>query len=311
MTDGFTHPTGLLAEMIEESGLGLVPGAASTGDCLRASGYSDQEIEQSGVLSDSRWPGRLCGGWRDERGKIGTLWVRSLDASAGDTRFLYLRGARRSNLPPYGLSWVLKEKQRPRDLVLVEGLLDVHHLRALEIKNVVALGGTSAQPSTFERLARLGFETVLLSMDRDDAGRTATAQAVERAAHARRSPAVRVIDPDRLAPAKDPDAFVRERPDAWSDLLNARSCGIVWRTLEFARAVELMSTQDERRDALARAGAWLGSLPARLSLEQEDAVRAIAERRGYTPDAVARAFRARFWAPEQSRCADTEVARGL
>jgi hypothetical protein len=298
----YLEQRGLLAEKIEESGLGVVPGAASAGDCLRASGYSDQEIEQSGVLSDSRWPGRLCGGWRDERGKIRTLWARSLDASAGDSRYLYLRGASRSNLPPYGLSWVLKETPRPRELVLVEGLFDVHHLRALEIKNVAALGGTSAQPSTFERLARLGFETVSLSLDRDDAGRTATAQAVERAARAGRSPAVRVIDPDRLAPAKDPDAFVRERPEAWSDLLNTRSCGVVWRALEFARAVEPTSAQDERRDALMRAGIWLGSLPARLSLEQEDGVRAVAEQCGYTPDAVARAFRARFWsAPEPSQ----------
>ncbi len=45
--------------------------------------------------SDSRWPGRLCGGWRDERGRSRTLWARSLDASADDTRYLYLRGVSR------------------------------------------------------------------------------------------------------------------------------------------------------------------------------------------------------------------------
>jgi hypothetical protein len=60
------------------------------------------------VLSDSRWPGRLCGGWRDERGKIRTLWARSLDASAGDTRYLYLRGAPRGAGIPYAFQYALK-----------------------------------------------------------------------------------------------------------------------------------------------------------------------------------------------------------
>jgi len=92
-----------------------------------------------------------------------------------------LRGAGRANLPPYGLSWVLKETPRPHDLVLVEGLMDVHHLRAREITNVVALGGTTVRSATFDLLARLGFQTVSISLDRDDAGRVATAQAVEHA----------------------------------------------------------------------------------------------------------------------------------
>jgi DNA primase len=312
----YLEERGLPEEKLEKCGLGVVPAAASAGDYLRACGYSNQEIEQSGVLSDSRWPGRLCGGWRDERGKIRTLWARSLDAFAGEARYLYLRGASRANLLPYGLSWVLKETPRPRELVLVEGLLDVHHLRAVDINNVAALGGTSTQPSTFERLAGLGFESISLSMDRDDAGRTATARAVERAARTRRCPAVTVIDPNGLAPAKDPDEFVRERPDAWNDLLSTRTCGIVWRALEFARGVEPTSAQGERRDALKRAGMWLGSLPARLSLEQEDGVRAVADRCGYTPEAVGRSFRARFWAvTEVERSRDrpraAHLARGL
>jgi hypothetical protein len=50
-----------------------------------------------------------------------------------------------------------------------------------------------------------------------------------------------------------------------------------------------------RRAALARAGNWLGTLPPRLSLEQEDAVRRVADQCGYSRTAVERAFRERFW----------------
>ncbi|MDX6455026.1 MAG: primase, partial [Gaiellaceae bacterium] len=145
---------GLPREAIEQSGLGVVPEPRAAADCLRSSGYSDREIVQSGLQGDSRWPGRLCGAWRDERGRIKTLWARSVDASSDNTRYLYLRGVGRANLPPYGLWWVLKETPRPHDLVLVEGLMDVHQLRAREITNVVALGGTTVRSATFDLLAR-------------------------------------------------------------------------------------------------------------------------------------------------------------
>ena len=102
-----------------------------TKNALEAAGYSELEIAQSGVLADGRWPGRLCGAWRDERGRIGTFWARSLQDSDSSTRYLYLRGASRSALPPYGLSEVLRLPLHDRrELVLVEGLIDVHHLRA-------------------------------------------------------------------------------------------------------------------------------------------------------------------------------------
>ena len=80
--------------------------------------------------------------------------------------------------------------------MLVEGFFDLHQLRARGIENVAALGGTSVRPQTFERLHRLGIEAVTLCLDNDEAGRGATARAVENAARARQSPEVYVIDPE-------------------------------------------------------------------------------------------------------------------
>jgi DNA primase len=183
--------------------------------------------------------------------------------------------------------------------VLVEGFFDVHQLRACEIPNIAALGGTSARPQTFERLHRLGIEAVTVCLDNDEAGRAATARAVEHSTRARCSPEVEVIDPAHLAPAKDPDELVRERgPAAWRQLLATRTCGIAWRAHELA-AVTRDSPTLERRAGLARAGRWLGTLPPRLALEQDDALGAIAERCGYSRAAVRRAFQARFWDPPQ------------
>lgn len=124
-------------------------------------------------------------------------------------------------------------------------------------------------------------------------------QTSERAAQvAAKTGARRELGVKHLAPAKDPDAFVRERGvDSWLELLGKRECAIGWRARELLVGITPQSLSLSRRDALGRAGAWLGSLPARYALEQEDAVREVAERCGYSPAAVERAFRARFWAP--------------
>jgi Toprim-like/DNA primase catalytic core, N-terminal domain len=292
---------GLPAESIAESGLGLVPDSRKTRSLLERSGYTREEIANAGILADSRWPGRLCGAWRNDHGKIGTLWARSPDSQVSpDTRYLYLRGASRTTLPPYGLCDLLARPHNGRrEIVLVEGIFDLHQLRASAIENVAALGGTSVTPQTFERLHRLGVDVVTLSLDNDEAGRAAAARAIEHSARARRSPELYVIDPTQLGAAKDPDELVRERgPAAWLALLETRACGIAWRACELA-AVTRNSPAAERRAALARAGRWLGTLPPRLALEQEDAIRLTAELCGYSTAALQRAFRARFWNPPQ------------
>ncbi len=289
---------GLSEPVIHGLGFGVVPAVHRTREALQGSGYAEAEIAAAGVTADSRWPGRLCGAWRSEYGRIGTLWARTLDAeAAADTRYLYLRGANRTNLPPYGLSDVIGGTRDSRgELVLVEGFIDLHQLRARGFENIAALGGTSTNSRMFERLSQLGFQTVTLCLDNDEAGRAATARAVENSARAQRSPTVYVVSPEHLGEAKDPDALVQSHgSDAWRELLTRRECGIGWRASQLVAHVVPDGPLAERRDALGRAGEWLGSLPARLSLEQEDSVHMISEQCGYSAPAVERAFRARFW----------------
>ncbi|MEZ5102475.1 MAG: toprim domain-containing protein [Thermoleophilia bacterium] len=292
---------------LDESSLGLVPAAERAGEALRRLGYSREEIDGAAVLADSRWPGRIVGAWRDDRARVRTLWARTLDPAAnGDGKYLYLRGASRAGLLPYGASSAIAGPGADRStLVLVEGVMDVHQLRARGFENAAALGGTSIRPATFELLARRGVERVILALDNDQAGREATARVVEAAGRAADAPAILVLDPAQLGRHKDPDALVRsEGIAAFRSLLGEATCGITWRALE--HVLELGDGPSARREALARAGRWLGRLPARLSLEQEDAVHAIAETCGYSPEAVGRAFRARFW-----RASDRDQARDL
>lgn len=282
---------GFPLDQVEASGLGLVPASAETRRALAGSGFTQAEIRAAGVLADSRWPGRLCGAWRDQWGRVGTFWTRALDDDGADgTRYLYLRGASRADLPPYGLA------RGVRDLVLVEGFFDYHQLRARGVKNVAALGGTSTNSRLFERLDRLGVQNVTICLDNDDAGRAGTARAVENSARAGVSPVIYVVPPEGDV-GKDPDVLVREGGnEAWQERLAQRRCGIMWRAENAVDGVSSESSRAERREALARVGTWLGTLPPRLALEQEDAVRTVSRRCGYSPEAVGRAFRARFFA---------------
>jgi DNA primase len=289
--------------------LGVVPSSAETSRHLEQAGFRPSEIAAAGVLADSRWPGRLCGAWRDSGGRIGTFWARALDNGKSDSRYLYLRGASRTDLLPYGLADLLAGgTDIRREIVIVEGFLDLHQLRARGIENVAALGGTSIRPRTFEQLDRLGIEIVTLCLDNDEAGRAATARAIESAARAREAPEIHVIDPAQLAPATDPDEFVRQRgPAGWQGLLKTETCGIAWRASELA-SVRREAPELERRMALRRAERWLGHLPPRLALEQEDAIRRVAEQCGYSSDAAFRVFRDRFWrAPARDRLERSRV----
>jgi hypothetical protein len=109
---------------------------------------------------------------------------------------------------------------------------------------------------------------------------------------------------------EEPVERVRERGiDAWHDLLAATDCGIAWRGRELLEGVTPQASSEARREALGRAGEWLGRLPARLALEQEDAVRSVSERCGYSAEVVERAFRARFWDRDRlARSADPECS---
>lgn len=294
---------GFPAEEIEQVDLGVVPGELLAKNALEAAGYTELEIAQAGVIADGRWPGRLCGAWRDERGRIGTLWARALHDTDTSSRYLYLRGASRSGLPPYGLSDILRlPLDDRREITLVEGLIDVHHLRSKGFPSVAAIGGARVQPETLRRFARFGIGSVVLALDNDASGRDGTARAVESITRLTDAPTLRVLDPERLGESKDPDAFVRGHGVArFGTLVAEAECAVGWRAREFVHGMTPESEPLRRRAGLARAGSWLGALPPRYALEQEDAIRQVAERCGYSKDAVERAFRARFWDPSEGR----------
>jgi DNA primase len=135
----------------------------------------------------------------------------------------------------------------------------------------------------------------VLAFDNDAAGRDGISRAVDAVTRAKDAPELRVLEPKRLGDAKDPDEFVRRRGAAeLTALVEQAECAVGWRAREFVAGVTPADDPRRRREALRRAGAWLGSLPSRLALEQEDALRQVADQCGYSREGVERAFRARY-----------------
>jgi DNA primase len=293
----YLESRGLPGSAVDHVGLGVVPEVLITKNALEKAGYSELEIVESGVIADGRWPGRLCGAWRDERGRIGTLWARSLRDSDSSTRYLYLRGASRAGLPLYGVSELREFAPADRrEVVVVEGLLDVHHLRVAGFPSVVAVGGARVQAEALRRLRRVGVDSLVLAFDNDAPGREGIARAIDSITRTGHGPECRVLEPARLGDSKDPDEFVRKHGAmGLRDLVAEADCAIVWQAQELIGGITTRSANRERRAAVARAGEWLGSLSARYALEQEDAVRVVAQQTGYSKEALERAFRARFW----------------
>jgi len=104
---------------LDGDGLGVCPPLEEVSKAL--SGFSDEEVQASGLLSDRRWPGRLVIPWRGPSGRLESIVARDLTGKAdtGD-KYLRLKGSRVES-PVFGLDVALVDGRRD-GLVLVEGL---------------------------------------------------------------------------------------------------------------------------------------------------------------------------------------------
>jgi DNA primase len=89
---------GIPTDRLEETGLGVMPERERLRLALIGAGHTNSDITASGLLADTRWPGRVVGAWRDEQRRVVTLWARTIGDDDVD-RYLYLRGAPRGTIP--------------------------------------------------------------------------------------------------------------------------------------------------------------------------------------------------------------------
>ncbi len=190
--------------------LGLFPSSKTAKADLLAQGFTDADIEASGLFGNPWWAHRIVGAWKDRYGHIRCFWGRLVDEGEGrGPKYLYC-GAK---VGLYGLDVALSYREGRGDLLVVEGLLDVVHLQARGFFNVAALGGSGSLLSEdrWRALARLGLDRVTLCLDSDDEGQKGLACAISNVWKVREVSNVYVVDTQLLQGHKDPDEFVRAK----------------------------------------------------------------------------------------------------
>jgi DNA primase/replicative DNA helicase len=271
--------------------LGFYAGVEAVSAAMKAKGYTDEELDASGILADRRWAGRLVFPFRGPRGRIETVISRDLTGTAeAGAKYLKLKGASQESAV-FGLDEAL-ESARREGLLIVEGFLDVVLLQARGFLNVAATGGNFGL-LTAERwatLGRLGLPSFTLATDNDPkpdgtwVGREALLKALSNLRNVDNVRNVYVLPPEALGTAKDPDELVRSKGvDAFREALRKARPWAVYMGGNILEGLTPASEDRTKREAVARVLNFSSDLRGEgAALDAEDLLHLTAEKTGYT-----------------------------
>ncbi|MER2113322.1 MAG: DNA primase [Solibacillus isronensis] len=205
---------GFTREQIETHQIGwALPNWDTLSILLERKGYDLEEMAESGLIirkesDDSyfdRFRGRIMFPIRDENGKTIAFSGRILNSDGEDAKYL--------NSPEtpifhksqvlYNLDKARASIRKSRQVILMEGFIDVLAANQAGIYNAVATMGTSLTPQHITKLKRL-VQQITICYDGDNAG----FEAAKRAAQMLHQEQIKVevaVLPDKL----DPDEYIR------------------------------------------------------------------------------------------------------
>ena len=203
---------GMSRGILTTFGVGYAPDSwDSLVKAMRAKGYTDEELKESGLVTVSQKNGNLFDRFRDRlmfpiidvRGNVIAFGGRILKSDSEAAKYLNSPESpifnKRKNL--FGLN--LAKKSKENSLILVEGNIDVVALHQYGFDNAVASLGTSLTEEQAALITRYA-EQVVLIYDGDKAGQNATQRAIPILEKAGLQ--VKVL---QLQDAKDPDEFLK------------------------------------------------------------------------------------------------------
>lgn len=225
---------GLTDDTIRKFGIGYAPqGWQNSIDSLKALGYTDDDLIATGIASQNdegriydRFRHRLMIPIRDERGRVVGFGARAL---AAEDNPKYLNSPQSALFDKsrllFGLDFAKQPIRDTETAVIVEGYLDAIQAHQAGYANVVAQMGTALTEPQLKLLAPRLAKRIILSLDSDAAGQSATRRSLEVARETlqadyagRLSVDIRIL----VVPgAKDPDDLIREAPEQWTELVKS------------------------------------------------------------------------------------------
>lgn len=211
----YLHNRGLDDEIAKRYGLGLSLDNESMVGYMRRKGYSLKDLEECGLVGNAQRPydafaNRIIVPIMDSMSNViafgGRIYHGEKDVAKyknSTNTTLFDKGR-----TIYGINFIKRDKKLNgvayKELILVEGYMDVISLGASGIKNAVACMGTALTDGQARELSRMT-ENLYVCYDGDGAGKKATIRNVDILAKFVQN--VRVIS---LDDGKDPDETVRE-----------------------------------------------------------------------------------------------------
>ncbi len=257
----YAQKRGMPKSTLTKFGIGFAPDSwSSLCDAMRAKGYTDEELKQTGLASVSREKGNVYDRFRnrlmfpiiDVRGNVIGFGGRVMD----DSTPKYLNSPesmvfnKRKNL--FALN--LAKKSSLGYLILVEGYMDAVALHQYGFDCAVASLGTSLTEEHAALLARYT-EQVMLIYDGDNAGQNATQRAIPMLEKAGLQ--VKVL---QMKDAKDPDEYLKKfGADRFKLLLEDASNRVEYQLRAIMRKYDLKE-DSQRIQYLAEASRFISSL---------------------------------------------------
>ncbi len=257
----YAQKRGMPKSTLTKFGIGFAPDSwSSLCDAMRAKGYTDEELKQTGLASVSREKGNVYDRFRnrlmfpiiDVRGNVIGFGGRVMD----DSTPKYLNSPesmvfnKRKNL--FALN--LAKKSSLGYLILVEGYMDAVALHQYGFDCAVASLGTSLTEEHAALLARYT-EQVVLIYDGDNAGQNATQRAIPMLEKAGLQ--VKVL---QMEDAKDPDEYLKKfGADRFKLLLEDASNRVEYQLRAIMRKYDLKE-DSQRIQYLAEASRFISSL---------------------------------------------------
>ena len=211
----YLHNRGLDDEIAKRYGLGLSVDSESMVGYMRRKGYSLKDLEECGLVANAQRPydafaNRVIVPIMDSMSNViafgGRIYHGEKDVAKyknSTNTTLFDKGR-----TIYGINFIKRDKKMNgvayKELILVEGYMDVISLGAAGIKNAVACMGTALTEGQARELSRMT-ENLYVCYDGDGAGKKATVRNVDILTKFVQN--VRVISLDE---GKDPDETVRE-----------------------------------------------------------------------------------------------------
>ena len=290
---------GMSKSILTTFGVGYAPDSwDSMVKAMKAKGYTEQELKDSGLVTVSQKNGNLFDRFRDRlmfpiidvRGNVIAFGGRIMKNDDKAAKYLNspetLIFNKRKNL--FGLN--ISKKTKLDYMILVEGYMDAIALHQYGFDCAVASLGTSLTEEHAVLLSRYT-ENVVLIYDGDEAGQRAAQRAIPMLEKAGLS--IKVL---QLKDAKDPDEYLKKfGADKFRNLLNESSNRVEYQLAAILKKYD-MGVDEQRVKFIAEAAEFVSTLTN--AVQREIYGNRVAEAAGISYEAmkieVGKAFKRRM-----------------